>query len=328
MKPFELDCDSPWLKALTELEWSQSLDSASRLQVRFALSAKDRMELGLANLPSGLSFKCGGKALFKGGIYSAKTEGLNLVEIEYRDRTDLLERTYESEFVKGQRLQDFLNGVAGIVGLRAKFLGKLSHDLPGLDLGGRSYFQHLQQMSADYGFHFVENSTAGELVFIGMGAYREKVSVDKPIYTAACAKRTTGDLFQAAEVMGFDSQEGRSSKQEIGAPTLYEDLGFLKGASFETRSRWKTAQGRMETVVAAGKSADKHRQSLTARLSKRSVGSDTFCLETREWLGFPGDRIEWKGAHDKSSEGAYLVAAVRTRVASACPLHETTLVRA
>lgn len=328
MKPFEIDCDAKWVKALTQVEWTQSLDASARLQARFAFSAKDRMEFGLGNLPAALAFKCGGKAVFKGHLHSVNTDGLNGVEIEYRDRLDLLERTYESEFVKGQRLPDFLSVVADTVGLRAKFLGKLSSDLPGLDLGGRSYFQHLLQMGSEYGFHFVENSTAGELVFIGLGAHRDSVSAEQVRTLSARAQRTTGDFFHAAEVMGFDSQAGKSSKQEIAAPAIYEDLGFLKGASFETRSRWKTAQGRMETVVAAGKSAEKHRQTLTARLSKRAVGADSFTLGTAEWIGFPGDRVELKSPHDKSSEGAYLVASVRTRVGSARPIHETRLVRA
>lgn len=328
MKPFELDCDARWAGALTRLEWSQSLDATARLQARFAFSAKDRMDLGIGNIPATMAFKCGGKAVFKGGAFAVTTDGLNGVEIEYRDRVDRLERTFESEFVKGQRLQDFLGTVADIVGLRAKFLGKLSQELPGTDLGGRSYFQHLLQMGSEYGFHFLENSTAGELVFIGLGAHRDKVSVDNPLLLSASARRSGADLFHAAEVMGFDSQAGKSSKEEIAAPAIYEGLGFLKGASFDARTRWASAQGRMESVVAAGKSAEKHRQALTSRLSKRAVGSDSFTLATQEWVGFPGDRVELKARHDKASEGAYLISAVHTRVVSAPPIHETTLVRA
>jgi hypothetical protein len=45
-------------------------------------------------------------------------------------------------------------------------------------------------------------------------------------------------------------------------------------------------------------------------------------------IGFPGDKLELKGAPEKSLDGKYLIARVRTVIASAVPTHEVTVVRA
>ncbi len=326
-KPFELKFDGCGALQSAELQWG--LDATARLLVRTSISSKQRMELGLGSLPKTADLKCGGKALFQGSLHTVRSQSPNGLELEFRDPSDLLSRTYESEFLKGQRLEGFLNQVAGLAGLRARYFGKFNQELPGLDLGGPSYFEHLTRLSYDYGFHFVVHSSAKEILFIALGAHRESVTAKGPVLAGLRSSRSVGSIYGAAEVMAFDSSQGRSQKTEMAPSALYESLGFLKeGGSFETKARWALAGGRRETVAGAGADPEKFRQSLSFRMAKEASDSETLTLIASEPLGAPGDRLELSGAPEKALDGKYLIARVRTLVATAAPSHEFTVIRA
>jgi hypothetical protein len=326
-KPFELKIENSGTLQSAELIWG--VDCAARLLVRTGLSAKQRMEFGLGSVPKTLDLKCHGKALFQGALHSVRANGLHGLELEFRDPLDILSRTYESEFLKGQRLEGFLNQVAGIAGLRARFFGKFNQELPGSDLGGPSYLQHLVRLSYEYGFHFVVHSASKELLFISLGAFREKVSAKSTALSALRSSRSVDSLYGAAEVMAFDSSQGKSQKTEMNVSTVYESLGFLKdAASFETKTRWALAGGRRETVAGAGVDPEKFRQTVCAGLAKQAADSETLCVVAHEPLGLPGDQLDLSAAAEKALDGKYLIAKVRTVIASASPSHELTLIRA
>lgn len=63
-KPFELKLEGCGALQSAELQWG--LDSAARLLVRTSISSKQRMELGLGNLPKTAGFQMRGEGAFSG----------------------------------------------------------------------------------------------------------------------------------------------------------------------------------------------------------------------------------------------------------------------
>lgn len=326
-KPYELEWEGCGTIQSVQMHWP--LDASARLTVRAALSSQDRKNLSFAGLPTSTRLKCQGKALFHGTLRSVRSSGVHTVDLEFRDPLDLLTRTYESEFVKGQKLEDFLSAVAKVVGLRPRFFGRFDLDFPGTDLGGLSYFEHLVRLSTDYGFYFTVHSSASELLFIALGAYRESAVVDKIVLGNILSRRSGADLFGSAETRSFDSQQGQARQNELSPSSFYESLGFLKeAASFDSMGRWDLAAGRMEEVAPRGMEDPKHRQLLSARLSKRASGAEKLTLTVRSPIGLPGDRVELKGLPEKALNGKYLVLALNAQVASSAPTFDVTVARA
>jgi hypothetical protein len=129
--------------------------------------------------------------------------------------------------------------------------------------------------------------------------------------------------------LAFDSQQGQAKKIEMAPSATYESLGFLKeSGSFDAKSRCKLSQGRMETVAPASRDPQKFRDSLAFAMSKQALGGETLSFSVAEPVGFPGDRLEISKAPEKSWDGKYLIARVRTRITSSRPVHEITAVRA
>ncbi|MBY0369459.1 hypothetical protein K2X33_02160, partial [bacterium] len=115
----------------------------------------------------------------------------------------------------------------------------------------------------------------------------------------------------------------------MSANSLYESLGFLKeGGSFESRRKWKQAEGRIETVSPPERSAEMVQQALKAQLSKEAALSDRFNFGGFEVLALPGDRLEFSRPLDKAVAGKYLVKECHIAIGTAAPRCDMVLTRA
>ncbi len=331
MKPYELSFSAREDLPIQSLHLELKLDGVGRVVTRHAFASSKQASQAFSELPKTFSVKGSGKVLFSGELCSARTSGLNRFELEYRDGSDLLNRIYESEFVKGQRLEDFLKTVAGLVDYRPCFQGKFSQDLPGFDLAGRSFFEHLIQLGSEYGFFFFPHSATKELVFVALGAHRKESDFDgtKTAIRSLEALRRSDGIFAAAEVLAFDPQEGQAKKIEISANAIYEPLGVFKDSpTFKERMGWKPANGRRETVAPSHQDPDKARQSLVCALSKRSMQGEQLTLSLFEHVGFPGDRLDVKLGREKALDGKYLIQQLQMRLDGARPQYDVVLGRA
>ncbi len=326
-KPFEILADGPG--TLKSAELSCFLDRPTTLTIKKTLTVKQRAEFSLSSISKVAGLKCNGKQLFQADLFAVRCNDLHEVELEYRDSLEILSRVFESEFLKDQHLEDFLKKIASLVGLRPRFFGKFGLKMPGMDLGGKSYLEHLQSISEDFGFYFLVHSVSKEMHFIRLGSHRESGPFEGAYLGSISSARTSGFMYDSAEVFSIDSNEGRARKTELSRSALYSPLGFLKNASsFEAKKNRMLAGGRMETVCPGATSPEQMEQILANRLSKRAAGSEIFRFFTAHLPGLPGDCLELKSAPEKSLHGKYLIAGCRTSVRSSMPLHELTLIRA
>lgn len=328
-KPFEMQWDAKEPGALQSAELTLSLDAPARYQVRYAVASGPSAQLKPGSLPQEGTLKCYGKSLFKGSLHSVRSSGLNLWELEFRDPLDRITRVYESEFLKGQRLESFLSQIAQFAGLRPRFFGSFTQDLIGSDLAGKSYYDHLLQLSYEQGFSFTVQSATQEILFIRLGKFRESFNLSPQKVQSVAAGFHVGAAYGSAEVTAFDPSEGKGVKWELGNSEIHDSLGFLKEqGSFLQRSRWKLADGRMEAVAKMGDAPDDFRRSLALQIAKKSLGSESVTLKVLEPVAFPGDQLHLDWGVREGLGGKYLVQKVITRVQSSAPSHEITLVRA
>jgi hypothetical protein len=319
-------------KYVAHIELNQSLDSPAKLKVDITHPQNKWKDTSASSLPSEASFSCGGRGLFKGSLLSSEAISTSVVRLTFMDDLGHASKMFESEFIKEQRLEDYIRWVCGLVKLSPKFIGPFSEMLPGTNITGKSFLEHLTELSSQYGFHFVCRSFSKELLFIRVGKHNESVNVD--VYESedvlAFTHRTSvSSVYSSGEVRFFDTHRGQSDKKEVAMTSLYEPLGFLKSHSgFSARNKWAHASGRMEVVATDLDHFNNGDRSLQFELSKRALDQEAIHVRCLAPLALPGDKIDIKGGALPYEDGEYLARDIRVEVASALPIIEITGVRA
>ena len=327
-KAFELKFEAEAMGNVQYAEITLGLDIPAKAFVRTVLDPAARKDLALANIADTLEAQVLGRGVFKGEVSKVRQVGTHVLETIYTDAMGRLENISESEFSKGMRLEDFLRSVATQAGLRAKFSGKFSTEIGGRDLAGKSYHDHLLELSEEFGFFFCVNSVAEELCLFALGSFRNALNLESPKVLSVTATQRAHALRESAEVMGFDSAQGKGTKAELSAHAMYESLGFLKEAgSFDTRRSWPQSKGRYETVTPPDRSVEQTKQALCARLAKQAALGDEV-LVTCLQVALPADQVELGEGFAPAQRGKYLVLRSCIRLGHAKPRCELTLVRA
>lgn len=319
-------------KNASRIELTQKLDSPSQLIVEVAHFTQQWKDTATSSLPAEASFSCGGRGLFKGSLLSAESIGFSKMRLVYVDDLFQARKIFESEFIKEQRLEDYIRWVCGMVKLTPKFVGTFSEMLPGTDITGRSFLEHLTELSAQYGFHFAPKSFTKEISFIRIGKNNDSVSVDLKTSEDVLSfdhRTSVCDSVSSGEVRFFDTHRGASDKKEVQMSALYEPLGFLKSHSgFSAKNKWPHASGRMEVVSNDLDQFNAGDKTLQYEMSKRALNQESFHLRCLTPMALPGDKLQVKGGVLPFEDGDYLVRDLRVEVAAAQPIIEMTGVRA
>ena len=200
--------------------------------------------------------------------------------------------------------------------------------MPSRYLGGKSVFQHLRELSGEYGFFFFSHAPSEVLQFYRLGTEATLAAVDWARDVGQFSVDVRADLLVSS--VGhryFDPGTQTGQTQEISGEDIYSPVRSLtQHEGFRTKKAWTYSQGN-RALRSEGKLAARSVEGAAKNsLSKQALFQEGVWVRFWKPVAMPGDWIDLQGA-GASLSGKYLVHRARLPIRSAQPYLDLRLVR-
>ncbi|MCB0404652.1 MAG: hypothetical protein KDD51_07675 [Bdellovibrionales bacterium] len=314
-----------WEEHLTQVEFHTELDEPSRLSVSVAVNAKELAKTSGGALPATASLKWQDMGVFKGTLIHCRTVSHSLMVLTYADSLFAAKKTMLNGFYKKQSLKEVLEKLSKEIGLRARFQGNFSEKLPGLNVGGKTIFDHFSTLAAKFGFYFSYRSFADTLYFVRVGESVKSQKLDCCTDTADVSIGQAGsEAYSQVTLRYFDPKSMETKEKKISKSTLYGHLGgFAEHPTYRHKMEWASAAGSLESHVTDLYHFENAEELLGQELSKKLMAQETIRLKVFKPIALPGDKLQLSEAPAGAlQDGDYLIKSMALTVNSALPYAE------
>ncbi|MBI4402697.1 MAG: hypothetical protein HY537_00970 [Deltaproteobacteria bacterium] len=325
---FYIELGSQWKKRLVRAELDWKLDAPAFFTATVALDGKSVSSLQPSTFPKTTTLRWGDKEIFKGHLLSASISGHSRADFVFSDGLYLAKKISENEFMKHPFLQDTLSKIAGLIGLAPRFAGSLNESLPSFNFGGRPLYEHLIELSANYGFHFVCRSVSENLAIIRFGSTLQTVNLNCKSNAAHIAiNQAAHSSYEEVELRYFGPGQSDAKEKKIGS--LSSPLSSMTNhPSFSEKKNWKLGYGRLEAYVTDQYHFESGDKLFRNQISKRWFEQEQLQVTCYQPLALPGDGLSVSNAPAGSAQnGNYLVKDCHIVVGSCHPKMELLAIR-
>ncbi len=317
-------------KSIAEVWYRQTLDAYATFTVVLAADAPTMRRWKTSDCPAEASLTWAAKKIFAGHILKAEIWGVSRIHLTYVDGLYLASKESGNSFMKQQTLRDALQKLAAGCGLQPQFRGTFAELLTGFQHGSSSSLEVIQMLADKHGFHFTSRSGSSHLLFIKSGEGFGSASVDVASDGAQVSFRQSAETsYDTIQFRYFDSKTAQPADTKLMKGQLYQPLsGFTAASSFQEKTKWKTACGKIETYMTDRHHFDGGQRLLAEQLSKRAMAQEALQVVCFEPLALPGDKLSATNCPSTSQDGAYLVSGCEITINSALPRLTLTAMRA
>ncbi len=317
-------------KRVSSVEVHLGLDQSASLIAIVGVTAHESSSLSSRDIPQEAGFTWADRSFFKGHLSEVSHLDAHRIRLTYHDSLFAARKAHENLFFKQQTLQECLDKISSKIGLSARYIGNFGESIPSLNLTGPSFFDHLLELSHEFGFYFFAKASGDQISFLKVGSHVKDVDTDaKHMVTGLNHSQAAGNYYSQVNFRYFDQQNLESKEKRMSASDLYSPLSnFRDHSSFREKTSWKHAKGSFEAHVNENYHFESGEQLVRNQLSKRLMEQERLRMSTFEPVGSPGDRLSIKGGSISSShEGAYLIKSCHIVAAGATPRMDIEAIR-
>lgn len=326
---YDLGLSGKLAKKVSGMDLQSALDSVATLSLNLSMNAQEASELSAKDYPADITFQWDGRTLFKGPLVGVTHLDAHRTQLIYQDALQKARKVQENLFFKQQSLQECLDKTVARAGLSARYVGSFSDSVPAINLTGASLFDHLTELSNEFGFYFFVKPPSDQVTFLRVGSFvkdstlQGKKQIAKLEHTGHAAHHVTQAKFRY-----FDPETLEPKDKQLNGADLYSSLSSFKDHSgFRDKSSWASAKGSYEAQVNENFHFEAGESLVKNQLSKKLMEQESVKIRLFEPIAPPGDRLSISNTHFSNTEGAYLVRSCRVTLTSTTPAMELEGIR-
>jgi len=317
-------------KRVSQVEIQMALDQTASMSMMVSLTAQEAGSLSSRDIPQEASFKWADRSFFKGHLADVSHLDTHRIRLTFQDSLFASRKAHENLFFKQQTLQECLDKLASKLGLSTRYLGNFGETIPSIHLTGPSFFDHLGELSNEFGFYFFAKAASDQICFLKVGSHVKDVEIpSKSPVTGVGHTQSPNHYYSQVTFRHLDQHSLESKEKRMSASDLYSPLAaFRDHSGYREKTSWKHAKGSFEAHVNESYHFDSADQLVKNQLSKKLMQQESLRMTTFEPVGIPGDRLKVKGpAFSNSHEGAYLIRSCHIIASGANPRMEIEAIR-